>query len=255
MTWGTSGGTAIAYASVTSAGNTTTTEITTVGTEIADPATTYAGITTTTLDQIDQFYTAIDYGPPPTLSPAAIAQYEAEGPAQVISAIENSSYTLNVVDQIIREYQAAFNRVPDQAGEAHWVHQLGAGAISLNQLSTAFASSTEFAALHGGATATTPANTTLVTAMYENVLQRAPDAGGLAFWVSSGLNAAQLLQTFAQSSEFIADTTPHIIAYQNAEPAGTPPTVGSLLAATTADPPAVHVTGVVDAHSALHLGA
>ena len=127
----TSGGTAIAYASVTSAGNTTTTEITTVGTEIADPATTYAGITTTTLDQIDQFYTAIDYGPPPTLSPAAIAQYEAEGPAQVISAIENSSYTLNVVDQIIREFQAAFNRVPDQAGEAHWVHQLGAGAISL----------------------------------------------------------------------------------------------------------------------------
>lgn len=94
----------------------------------------------------------------------------------------------------------------------------------------------------------------------ENVLLRAPDAAGLAFWVSSGLNAAQLLQAFAQSNEFIADTEPHIIAYQNHEAAGTPQTMGSLFilggpGTTTADPAAVHVTGVVDAHSALHLGA
>ena len=58
-----------------------------------------------------------------------------------------------------------------------------------------------------------PANTTLVTAMYKNVLHRAPDAVGLAYWVKPGLNAAQLLQAFAQSTEFINDTMAPIATF------------------------------------------
>ena len=89
-------------------------------------------------------------------------------------------------------------------------------------MSIAFANSPQFAATFSGANATTPANTALVTAMYQNVLGRAPDAPGLAFWLSSGLNAAQLLQAFTQSAEDINLLAPHIIAFQNLEASGDP---------------------------------
>ena len=58
--------------------------------------------------------------------------------------------------------------------------------------------------------------------MYQNVLQRAPDAAGLAFWIGSGLNAAQLLQVFTQAAEAVNLFAPHIVAFQNLEAAGVP---------------------------------
>jgi len=174
----------------------------------------------TTLSQIDQFYAAVDYAPPPALDAGTLAHYETLDPTAVLSAIEAEPYTQNVVDPIIREYQAAFNRAPDPSGGAFWTHQLGGGGVSVSQLSTVFANSPEFGGFYGGATATTPANMTLVTAMYVNVLARVPDAAGLAFWTSQGLNAAQLLQDFSQSTEFVQFIEPHIIAFQNTTAAG-----------------------------------
>jgi hypothetical protein len=172
-------------------------------------------------------YAAIQFDPPPPLNQANVNAYLLLDPATVISSIEFEPYTQNIVNPVIREYQAAFDRVPDQAGEQYWVQQFGTGAVSLAQIATVFASSTEFNSLYN-ATATTPANTTLVTAFYENVLQRAPDAAGLAYWVGTGDTAAQLLAAFAQSQEFINNTTPNIIVYQNLEAAGTPVTTGTL---------------------------
>ena len=64
---------------------------------------------------------------------------------------------------------------------------------------------------------------TLVTAFYVNVLRRPPDAAGLAFWVGTHDNAAQLLQAFAQSPEATTLMAPYIIAFQNEEIAGTEP--------------------------------
>lgn len=84
--------------------------------------------------------------------------------------------------------------------------------------------------MYGGAGPNTPANTTLVTAFYQNVLQRAPDAVGLAYWVGTGLPASTLLAAFAQSPEFINNTHQPIINFQNLEAAGTPVTTGSLFA-------------------------
>ena len=69
----------------------------------------------------------------------------------------------------------------------------------------------------------------LVAELYSNVLGRQPDAAGLTYWVNSGLNAAQLLQAFAQSAEFINDTASAVTTYEYLEAAGTPPTAGSLL--------------------------
>ena len=181
-------------------------------------------------NDINAWYQAIQYRPAPT---DELTQFNAQLMAgiittgQAIAQIEGSSFTQNYVDPVIREYQAAFGRVPDQAGVAYWVGQVAANPASLAVLSTTFADSAEFK-MNYGATATTPASSTLVTALYTNVLGRGPDAAGLAYWSNSGLDAAQLLQAFAQSAEFITDTTPYVIQFQNAEVALNEPTTGSL---------------------------
>ena len=182
------------------------------------------------LAQIQQFYSEIEYRPPPALDPATVNTYLTLGPTQIVSAIEAEAYTQNIVNPVIREYQAAFGHVPDQAGAAYWTQQFGTGHASLGQISLIFASSLEFSHLYGGAGPNTPANTTLVTAFYQNVLQRAPDAVGLAYWVGTGLPASTLLAAFAQSPEFINNTHQPIINFQNLEAAGTPVTTGSLFA-------------------------
>jgi hypothetical protein len=136
--------------------------------------------------QITAWYQAVEYRSPPA---AELAVYNASlqsgtlTPAQVQNAIINDPFTVNTVDPVIREYQAAFGRVPDQAGVEFWVDAIAAGQQSLSTLATTFASSAEFQARFG-ATATTPASTALVTALYTNVYGRAPDAAGLAYWSS-----------------------------------------------------------------------
>ncbi len=180
--------------------------------------------------QIDAWYAAIQYRSPPASELASFNAQLQSGiitTAQAVSQIEASTYTQTYVDPVIREYQAAFGRVPDQAGVAYWVGQVAANPANLAVLSNTFANSAEFFADYG-ATATTPASSTLVTALYTNVLGRAPDAAGLAYWSSQPLDAAQLLQAFAQSAEFITDSTPYVVQFQNAEVAGNEPTSGSL---------------------------
>jgi hypothetical protein len=54
---------------------------------------------------------------------------------------------------------------------------------------------------------------TLVTKLYNNVLNRAPDAGGLAFWqekLTTGWSTADVLGYFATSNENILNVTPLI---------------------------------------------
>ena len=180
--------------------------------------------------QIDAWYNAIQYRTPPA---SELAQFNAQlqagviTTAQAVSQIAASSYTQTYVDPVIREYQAAFGRVPDQAGVAYWVNQVAANPSNLTILSTIFANSTEFNPTYG-ANATTPASSTLVTALYTNILGRVPDAAGLAYWSNSGLDASQLLQAFSQSAEFITDTGPYVVQFQNAEVAGNEPTTGSI---------------------------
>ncbi len=168
----------------------------------------------------------------------------------VTNLIELDPYTIDYVNPVIREYQAAFGRVPDQAGLAYWVNQVASSPNALANLSTIFANSAEFNTRYG-ANATTPANASLVGLLYENVLGRPPDAAGLAYWSSQNLDAAQLLQAFAQSGEFIADSTAAITIFENGEAAVPPtnPTTGSLLDLTPASPQTVTLTTGVDTPS------
>lgn len=112
--------------------------------------------------------------------------------------------------QVVRMYEAALGRAPDSLGLAFWTSALSGGA-SLNQLASSFIGSAEFQARFPGA-AQTP--TSFVTQLYANVLQRAPDSGGLAHWTgllqNGTLSQADVLHSFSESQENQARTAPLI---------------------------------------------
>lgn len=101
--------------------------------------------------------------------------------------------------EVFRLYQAAFNRTPDAGGLGFWLNAVDNG-VTLESVAKSFSGSTEFKALYGA----NPTAEQLVTATYQNVLHRAPDATGMAFWVDAmnhGQSAAQLLTAFSESNE------------------------------------------------------
>ena len=59
-----------------------------------------------------------------------------------------------------------------------------------------------------------PVSTSLVEALYKNILGHPGDAAGVAYWSSQNLNAGQLLQVFSQSAEFVADTQGAVASFQ-----------------------------------------
>jgi hypothetical protein len=84
--------------------------------------------------------------------------------------------------------------------------------VSLHDDAVTFLSSPEFALRYGSA----PTDQDFVTAMYKNVLQRAPDAPGLANWMTAlttnTLDRAGALASFADSSENHIRVDPTITA-------------------------------------------
>jgi hypothetical protein len=70
-----------------------------------------------------------------------------------------------------------------------------------------FVQSNEFKSLYGAA----PTNNELVVHLYDNVLHRAPDAAGAAYWLDlldqHKIDAAEALLNFSESAENIAALT------------------------------------------------
>jgi serralysin len=100
--------------------------------------------------------------------------------------------------QAFRLYQAALDRLPDQEGLIFQTTALAQGA-SLTQLAANFMSSPEFCTHYGN-----PGNAEFVTLLYANVLDRAPDAAGLAYHVAhldAGASRAEILVGFSESPE------------------------------------------------------
>ncbi len=101
--------------------------------------------------------------------------------------------------QAYRLYQAAFDRVPDQGGLGYWIDQMDSGVV-LSQVATGFINSAEFKSLYGN----NPSDSAFVTLLYDNVLHRAPDAGGYAYWMNElahGVTREQALIGFSESTE------------------------------------------------------
>jgi hypothetical protein len=108
--------------------------------------------------------------------------------------------------KVYRLYQAAFNRTPDQGGLGFWIQHMDNG-MSLRTVASNFMSSAEFISLYGANTS----NETFVTNLYNNVLHRAPDQGGLSYWVSvlnNGTPREDVLIAFSESSENRAGVLP-----------------------------------------------
>lgn len=73
-------------------------------------------------------------------------------------------------------YIATFGRAPDAGGLNYWVNQSG---LSLEEIAKSFFDQPETQAKFG-----TSDNASFVAAIYQNVLGRAGEAGGVAYWVS-----------------------------------------------------------------------
>ncbi len=120
--------------------------------------------------------------------------------AQVIDAFFNSPEFQGSVSPVTRLYFAYFLRIPDYGGLIFWVNQYRQGA-ALDSISQAFAASPEFQATYGSLN-----NTQFVILVYQNVLERVPDSGGLAFWVgqlnSGAMTRGQVMLGFSESPEY-----------------------------------------------------
>ena len=104
-----------------------------------------------------------------------------------IEQIKFSDYTLvfdkhSGKDLIVYEiYQAAFGRIPDNAGFRAWSDYATSANVSATQLADCFLYSNEFISLYG----TNTSNASFVKDLYANVLGRAPDQSGFDAWVNA----------------------------------------------------------------------
>jgi hypothetical protein len=122
--------------------------------------------------------------------------------AQMVRDSFNSAEFQGKVGAVARLYFAYFDRVPDTEGLLFWSGQIGNGA-SIDLVSDAFAASGEFRATHGALT-----DTQFIDRVYLNILGRAADAEGRAFWLAQLqqqlVTRGQMMARFAESAEYRA---------------------------------------------------
>jgi hypothetical protein len=114
-------------------------------------------------------------------------------------------------DDVYRLYRATLDRNPDPVGFRSWTEELALGEDYLDVIS-GFMGSIEFRNTYGDT------NTEeFVTLLYRNVLNRGPDPTGLETWTtrldSGEWTREDVVQGFARSREFVANTTPDFIEW------------------------------------------
>jgi hypothetical protein len=110
---------------------------------------------------------------------------------------------------VVRLYFAFFRRVPDYGGLQFWIGRSRAG-MGLGAIAEFFAGSAEFAATYGALD-----DAAYVELLYNNVLGRAPDPGGRAFWISrlaAGMTRGQVMLGFSESAEYMAASRSKVLA-------------------------------------------
>jgi Tol biopolymer transport system component len=102
--------------------------------------------------------------------------------------------------QAYRIYQAAFARTPDLPGLGYWIGVMDRGA-TLRAVAEGFVNSDEFRTLYGEH----PRNRAIVEKFYENVLHRAGEEAGVAWWTDvldrKAGTIADVLVGFSESAE------------------------------------------------------
>lgn len=132
-------------------------------------------------------------------------------PGQFVAQLATSSEADDRVDAVIRLYEAYFLRNPDHGGLTYWLNRRGEGR-TLVSISNSFAVSSEFTRRYGSLT-----NAEFVDRVYQNVMGRPADAGGLAYWAArldGGTSRGQVMANFSQSSEYVrkTDAGVHVVA-------------------------------------------
>ena len=106
-----------------------------------------------------------------------------------------------------RLYLAYFGRSPDNGGLAFWNAEVDRG-MSLAAVSASFARSPEFVDLYGPL-----GDPAFVELVYQNVLERSPDAGGFSHWsaqlASGASDRGGVMLAFSDSPEFKGATGIH----------------------------------------------
>jgi hypothetical protein len=127
-------------------------------------------------------------------------QLPAVGRAKMAENFFSSQEFQGTVSGVVRLYFAYLLRIPDYGGLIYWSGQARAG-VTLTDISQAFAQSPEFVATYGALS-----DTAFVDRVYRNVLGRAADAGGLAYWSgqlsSRALTRGQVMLAFSESAEY-----------------------------------------------------
>jgi hypothetical protein len=110
-------------------------------------------------------------------------------------------------------YQAAFARTPDVEGLGYWIAQMDNGANAVRDMAMNFILSDEFIGLYGPS----PSVTEFMDLIYQNVLNRTPDAAGYAYWLDefardsdSILYRAGILNNFAIGEENVRNVASQI---------------------------------------------
>ncbi|MBU3587833.1 S8 family serine peptidase [Polynucleobacter sp. 31A-FELB] len=101
------------------------------------------------------------------------------------------------LDSATELYLGFFGRAPDAAGLYYWSTQISAGASPLD-VANGFARSQEFVQNYGSLSAAGQ-----VRLAYENILERSPDAGGLAYWtgrLQSGTSIGEIVWSLVHSA-------------------------------------------------------
>lgn len=162
------------------------------------------------LDTLVLSGTAASYKVSASGSAISLTDVGGNGGSDLLTGVERLTFsdgamaldTLGNAGSIYRLYSAMFNRAPDEAGIGFWIGVIDRG-VSLTSVANGFVDSAEFNDLYGA----NASNTTFLTALYNNVLHRAPDAAGLQFWVDSmtinGATRADVLIGFSDSAENI----------------------------------------------------
>jgi hypothetical protein len=156
-------------------------------------------------DFLEQQYDDLQPGPPTEyfFNPL-LAAVEAGLPAEAaIEQVVTNANSFGTVGAIVRHYSAYFDRDPDTAGLRYWFNMFRS-RHGISTMSAAFSESAEFRDTYGTLT-----NGQFVDLIYRNVLHRAPDAEGRAYWISfldRGSHRWSIMTVFAESAENQAAT-------------------------------------------------
>ncbi len=133
---------------------------------------------------------------------AGASEVDLGSPTTIEQLLDSPEYRIWHAD-VLRLYQAFFNRTPDTGGAAYWIDKYEDGS-TLDDIAWGFSNSTEFQNQYGSSLA----NSEFLTIVYSNVLGRAPDQEGFDYWLgqmNGGLTQHGVVRWVVANDEFITN--------------------------------------------------